>query len=107
MAKFIKGQSGNPGGMPKGIKHKPAYNVRAILEEIKIKKKDGTLLEGFNPFMQLAELAVNAKSEKVRCDASAELAGYCAAKLKSVELTTDSEKPFSVIMQFGNPADKK
>jgi hypothetical protein len=87
---FKPGMSGNPKGRPAGSKNEKRYEVRKILEE-----------HGCDPFAELAKLAMNARSEKVRCEAAAELAQYIAPKLKSIEHRGDNFSPINHIINLG------
>lgn len=87
---FVKGQSGNPKGKPKGAK-----NLVKPLDVADILRK-----ELFNPFIELVDLARNAKSEKVRCEATIELCSYVAPKLKQVEFVGDSQAPFVISLNM-------
>ena len=79
---FPKGVSGNPEGKRKGTKNKIRYDVLKILDE-----------HNFNPFIKLIELAENARSEHVKLEATTELAGYVAPKLKQISLPHDTDSP--------------
>lgn len=96
MAKFQPGQSGNPKGKPLGTKHKfsklKALSVAETLDAAEC-----------NPFQILAELAMNGRSEKVRCEAASELCQYIEPKLKSIEHKGDKENPLKVYLNFGTP----
>ncbi len=99
---FQKGQSGNLQGRPPGEgKAKYRFDVGKILSELKYVDRNGEEKVGFNPFVELVQLAISSKSDHVRCTALAELTSYVAAKLKSVELTGDSENPFSITLNLG------
>lgn len=92
---FVKGQSGNPAGRTPGSKNKFRFDVSEILNRW-----------GCDPFKILIDLATKAKSEKVRCEAATELCGYVAPKLKSIELTGDSENPVIVKLNLGNDGNQ-
>lgn len=87
---FKPGESGNKNGRPAGSKNKKRFEVAEILERC-----------GCNPFEELAYLAMNAKSEKVRCEAASELAQYVAPKLKQIEHTGNADSPVQFIMNLG------
>lgn len=80
--KFKPGNCANPNGRPKGSKTKLRYEVLAALQEL-----------NFDPFKKLVDLALNARSERVQCDAASELAQYIAPKLKAVEISADRDSP--------------
>lgn len=87
---FKPGQSGNPKGKPKGAKNKvKRLNVSQILESM-----------NYEPFAELVNLARNARSEKVRCDAAIELCNYVAPKMRQVEFKNDSEAPFIISLNM-------
>lgn len=91
MALFQPGQSGNPSGRTAGSKNKAKFEVAQILKDLNC-----------DPFKILADLATSARSEKVRCEAASELAGYVAPKLKSIEVTTDPDNPVLVNINLKN-----
>lgn len=86
---FVKGQSGNPGGVPKNPKN-PKKKARLKVQEIL------DMLD-FKPFHEMVEMYRNPLTKpKYKVDLLIELAGYIAPKLKSVELTSDNENPFII-----------
>lgn len=100
---FKPGQSGNPGGKPKGTKSKIRFDVAAILKE-----------EGCNPFKILAQIALgNPEYNRgqqlgamVRKDAASELCAYVAPKLRSIEITGDEALDrLQLIFNIGANAD--
>ena len=92
---FKPGQSGNPAGSKKGPR-KARLDVKAILDNIEYVDRDGVKRRGVDPFKELAILAATARSEKVRREASADLAPFLAPKLKSIEHSGDSMAPLSI-----------
>lgn len=95
---FVKGQSGNPGGVPKNPKN-PKKKARLKVQEIL------DMLD-FKPFHEMVEMYRNPLTKpKYKVDLLIELAGYIAPKLKSVELTTDNENQF--IINFNLQPRKK
>lgn len=94
MGRFKPGECGNPSGRTKGSKNvysrKRMLDIMATLEE-----------KGCNPVEVLADLALYAKEEKVRCSAASELLSYVLPKLKHIDHGMDKEKPFSIIMNLG------
>jgi hypothetical protein len=95
MALFKPGQSGNPGGKPKGAKNRDRLDIGKIMKDL-----------NFCPFRKLVELAQTSSSTKVQCEATIELCQYVAPKLKSIEITQDQATPmqFNVILN-PNTAD--
>jgi hypothetical protein len=99
---FKKGESGNPNGRPKGAKNKIRFDVAEILKA-----------EKCNPFKILAQIALGNTDYNndrpitayLRKDAAAELAGYVAPKLKSVEITSDQLDNFTVMLNYAPPKD--
>lgn len=99
---FKKGQIANPAGRPIGSGTKFRFNVSEILRDLKYIDEKGESKVGFNPFEQLAKLAIYSKSDKVKCEASSELASYVAPKLKHIEHASDAESPFTITLNFGH-----
>ncbi|MHB1222413.1 MAG: DUF5681 domain-containing protein [Gammaproteobacteria bacterium] len=90
---FKKGQSGNPGGRPRG----KSYDVAKILEEA-----------GCNPFLVLAKLALESRSDKVKCEAASQLARYIAPQLKSIEHSTSEDSKLNITLNLSpNLIEKK
>lgn len=89
-ALFKPGQSGNPKGRVKGSKNKvQRLKVAEILESM-----------NYEPFAELVNIARNARSEKVRCDAAIELCNYVAPKMRQIEFTQDSDAPFIISLNM-------
>ena len=85
---YKKGESGNLKGRPVGTTKKYLIErASAITETL-----DSV---GCDPFLVLADIALNGRSEKIKCEAAAELAQYLTPKLKSVELSTKDDKGFN------------
>lgn len=84
MAKFRKGQSGNPGGRPK---------VLAEIQELARQQAPSAIAE-------LARLSTRAKSETVRISAIRELLdrGYGRAR-QSVEVYTPDVDPIKMLLE--------
>lgn len=95
MPKFIKGQSGNPKGLPKGTikRAKVRVKVQDILADL-----------GFEPFKEAVELFRSTKKERIKCDLIIDLCNYVAPKLRAVEITQENENPFIITL---NLAPKK
>lgn len=86
----------NPNGRPKGATNKVKYDVGAILDAHK-----------FNPVAELITLARKTKKESIKMNCCTELLSYVAAKLKSLEITSDAEKEsFQMYMSFGKPPEE-
>jgi len=96
MARFVKGQSGNPKGMPKGTPMK-GNKVRVTAKEI----LDGL---GFEPFREAVELFRSTKKERIKCDLIIDLCNYVAPKLRAIEITQEKDSPFTITL---NLAPKK
>jgi len=75
---FKPGNVANPKGRPKGAVNKFKFDVLSICEKV-----------GFNPFSELIHLAKNGSNDRIKLDATAELAGYVAPKLKAIEISAD------------------
>src|SRR3954471_12098370 len=95
MGKFVKGQSGNPKGLPKGTikRARVRVKVRDILDDL-----------GFDPFREAVELYRTTKKERIKCDLIIDLCNYIAPKLRAVEITQENENPFVITL---NLAPKK
>jgi len=101
MPKFVKGApSPNPSGRPKGS-----------LDRVKIKPLEKVAALGYDPIEYLVYIArceeVNKKGWAVfngrdRTTAACEIANYCFAKMKSVEISAsqDSEDKFQYSVNF-------
>lgn len=93
---FKPGNCMNPTGRPKGATNKVKYDVAAILEANK-----------FNPVTELINLAKSTEKESVKMNCCTELLSYVAAKLKSLEITSDQEKEtFQMYMSFGKQQEE-
>lgn len=76
-----------------GSKHKVKYDFGQICHD-----------NDFNPCLELIKLARNGANDRIRLDATIELASYVAPKLKAIELTTpDDGKGFTFTMNFNPP----
>ena len=78
---FKKGQSGNPKGMPKGIKNKTTQEMKVILNNVMANQLD-------NVHQALEDIRENDPARYI--DALSKLIGYVMPK-KS-DITTDGEK---------------
>lgn len=77
-------------GRPSGSKNKvKPINVAEVLASM-----------NYEPFAELVNIARNARSEKVRCDAAIELCSYVAPKLKQIEHKTDGDMPFTISLNL-------
>lgn len=96
---FKKGQSGNPGGVPKNPKN-PKKKARLKVQEIL------DMLD-FKPFEEMVKLyRDSATKPRHKVEILTELCGYIAPKLKSVELTSDNENPFVINLNL-QPGKKR
>ena len=87
---FQPGQSGNLAGRPKGESTRFRFDVAQILKD-----------RDYSPFETLINLAINGKNDYVKLNAASELAAYVAPRLKAVEISTDTENPFSITLNLG------
>lgn len=93
---FKPGNCMNPKGRPKGTTNRIKYDVGAILEAHK-----------FNPVEELIHLAKTTDKESIKMNCCTELISYVAAKLKSLEITSDQEKEsFQMYMSFGKNTEE-
>lgn len=96
---FVKGQSGNPGGVPKNPKN-PKKKARMKVQEIL------DMLD-FKPFEEMVKLYRDpATKPRHKVEILTELCGYIAPKLKCVELSTDNENPFVINLNL-QPGKKR
>jgi hypothetical protein len=96
---FVKGQSGNPSGVPKNPKN-PKRKARLKVQEI-LEMLD------FKPFHEMVALYRNPLTKpKYKVDILIELCGYIAPKLKSVEMTSDTDNPFVINLNL-QPGKKR
>jgi hypothetical protein len=101
---FKAGVCGNPNGRPKGSKTRERFDVAAILKAHNCNPVEILMLIAKGD-METLELTHDQKkyfSVRLRMEAAAELLQYVAPKLKSVELTSDSEAP--VLFNINYPA---
>lgn len=83
---FKKGQSGNPGGVPKNPKKKKArLKVQEILD-----------MMGFEPFEEMIKLFRQTNKDRVKAEILMDLCSYIAPKLKHIEISSDQENPFII-----------
>lgn len=95
---FVKGQSGNPGGVPKNPKN-PKRKARLKVQEI-------LEMENFDPFREMIELFKKTPKDRVRVDILIELCGYIAPKMKHIEISADDENPFIINLNL-KPGNKR
>lgn len=90
---FKPGQSGNPGGVPKGggKAKKARLKVQEILD-----------MENFEPFREVIKLIRTTRRDAVKADLLMDLCSYIAPKLKHIEISSDSENPFIVNLNFSS-----
>lgn len=101
---FVKGQSGNPGGIPKDGRPK---NPSGTLKKQRLKVKEILDSMDFRPFEEMVMLYRNPTTKAgAKVDILTELCGYIAPKLKSVELTGDNENPFIINLNL-QPGKKR
>lgn len=92
---FKPGNCANPTGRPKGAKNKVRLDVADILSKA-----------GFNPFVELVNLARKGEDDRIKLDATKELAGYVAPKLKSIEITSgEMLEKFQLVFNVGTNAE--
>lgn len=93
---FVKGQSGNPSGKKKDGSERTGYKKKA-----RLKVQEILDMLDFRPFEEMVALYRNDETEpRVKIDILTELCSYIAPKLKSVEVTGDTDKPFNVILNM-------
>ncbi len=95
---FVKGQSGNPKGSPKGgfpKRKKARLKVQEILDML-----------DFKPFEEMVNLIRTTKKDQVKADLLMDLCSYLAPKLKHVEISGDNENPFVINLQL-QPGKKR
>lgn len=90
---FVKGQSGNPGGVPKGDAPR---GQKASVKKARIKVKEILDEMGFEPFVEMVNLYRTTNKERVKAEILMDLCSYIAPKLKHVEITGDQENPFII-----------
>lgn len=96
---FVKGQSGNPGGVPKDPKN-PKKKARLKVQEI-------LAMLDFKPFEEMVKVYRDPNTKtRYKVEILTELCGYIAPKLKSVELTGDNENPFIINLNL-QPGKKR
>lgn len=88
---FVKGQSGNKGGRPKGSPdaRRKFYDVQATLEAA-----------GFDPVAAMLEIAMHSESNDLRYKATRDLIDKIAPALKSVEHKTDDTQHNDMLEQL-------
>jgi hypothetical protein len=91
--RFKPGNNANPRGRPKGTGRK-IWDTAKILEE-----------EGFNPIIELINLARNAETQKIKCDALAILVARIAPALKSVEHSVSEGSTYILNVTVSSPLE--
>lgn len=91
--RFKPGNNANPRGRPKGTGRK-IWDTAKILEE-----------EGYNPILELINLARNAETQKIKCDALAILVARIAPVLKAVEHSMTEGSTYVLNISVSSPLD--
>lgn len=96
---FVKGQSGNPGGVPKNPKN-PKKKARLKVQEIM------DMLD-FKPFEEMISVYRDPKTAtKYKVEILIDLCSYIAPKLKHIEIASDNENPFVINLNL-QPGKKR
>jgi hypothetical protein len=96
---FKKGQSGNPGGVPKNPKN-PKRKARLKVQEI-------LQMLDFKPFEEMVKIYRDPNTKtRYKVEILIDLCNYIAPKLKSVEFTSDNENPFVINLNL-QPGKKR
>jgi len=100
---FVKGQSGNVGGIPKdGSPRKPP----ASKKKARLKVQEILEMMDFSPFEEMIKLFRQTNKDRVKMDILIDLCSYIAPKLKHIEISGDQENPFIINLNL-QPGKKR
>jgi hypothetical protein len=98
MAKFEKGKSGNPAGMPVGTVHSSSI--------FRSKVKEAFLDNNYNPILEMMRMGMDENTKpELRFGCNKELAKYYVPQLKSIELSQAKENPLKFVINIEKPSN--